>query len=202
MTAKDKIDDFVMGLGPNDVDAGDVAALQDALPKAREIWARMSKSQMLDDAMDAGGNYLSGAASGIRNQFSRIIKSPKLSAGFSKPEIDAMRRVAQGTLPEQIVHILGGGLGKLTATAGGAIGGGVGGAAAGLAAGGMLSRASEKIVRRNAEIARALVASGKATGPIAASPEVRRIAEALAMRATRPAIPTLAPQLSGQLIPR
>jgi hypothetical protein len=176
------LDDFVERLGPDDVVAGDVTALKDALPKARDIWRRMSKSQMLDDAIDAGENYLSGTGSGIRNQFKRILNNPKLARNFTEAEIAAMRRVANGTLPEKLVQIAGGGLGNLTAAVGGAAAGGIPGALAGVLGAGLLRGGSDALTKRNAELARALVANGRMNTLPVATDSARQIAEALLRR--------------------
>lgn len=183
--AMTQIDDFVRNLGPNDIDSGDLAAVQTLLPKARDLWARMSRSQLVDDAIEAGSNnYRSGAASGIRAQFQRILNNPKLNRGFSDAETRVMRRVANGTLPEQVLNYMGSGLGMMTQGAvGGLMGGGIPGALAGLATGAGSRKASEAIVRRNAEIARALVASGKVPNLPSTSEAVRQITEALTRRA-------------------
>lgn len=160
-----RIDDYVQNLGADDVVAGDVQALQTVLPKARETWARMSKSQLIDDAMEEAGNYQSGGASGIKNQFRRILNNKKLSRGFSDAEKKAMRNVVNGSLPDVILNYMGSGLGMM-----GQMGAGLGiGAATGLgpipgallgtAAAGASRKGAEAMARRKAEIARALVAS-------------------------------------------
>ena len=160
LDAMGRLDEMVSGIKPEHVDAGDLATVQELLPKAREIWAKMSRSQLIDDAINASGNYMGGAASGIRNQFASILRNKKLSRGFSDVEKAAMRKVVSGSLPEQAVHLLGGGLGNiLTTVAGGAGGGWIGAAAGGGIAMGA-RKLSEGIVRRNAEAARALVATG------------------------------------------
>lgn len=153
------IDDFVENLTPDQVTTGDVQALQSALNKAREVYSRMSRSQLLDDAIDNSQNYLAGDASGARNQFARILRNPRLSRGFDDAEIAAMRRVVRGTIPEKLLHLLGGGLGNL-ATIGVGTTLGPWGALAGAGAAAGLRTASDAVAMRNAEIARALVASG------------------------------------------
>lgn len=200
--AMGKIDDMVTGLKPGDVDAGDLQALQTLLPKARDLWTRMSKSQKIDDAIAAGDDYVSGATSGIRNQFSKILKNPKLSAGFSDVEKAAMRRVVKGTLPEQFVHLASGGLGKIMSVLGGGMSGGVGGAAAGVGISAGLGKASEAIVRKNAEIARALMASGGMAAPVKSQSVAPAILEALLMKGARPVSPAFAQLMSGQPYPR
>lgn len=186
----EQIDDFVRNLGPDDVTAGDVETLQRVIPQARELWARMSRSGMIDDAIEASENYLSGPASGLRNQFRRIVSNPRLSRGFSDAELSVMRRVAQGSIPERILYNLGSGLGQIgTTIAGGAMGaaGGVpsslAGAMTGAALSGGASRMAEGLARRNAEMARALVANGRLPAQLpVANDAYRQIAEAMLMR--------------------
>jgi hypothetical protein len=184
------VDDFVAGLGPDDVLAGDVEMAQQLLPQVRDLYARMSRSQLLDDAIENSENYLSGGASGIRNQFARIVRNPRLSRGFSEAELAVMNRVAQGTIPERLLYNLGSGMGQIASTAvGGALGGTtglpgmLGGAAAGAAVSGGLSRAGGAVANRNAEIARAIVANGRLPAQLPVADEgMRRVMEALALR--------------------
>ena len=157
-----QLDDFVDNLPPGAVDAGDAEALPGLINKARETWHRMSKSQLVDDAIEAGEDYLSGEGSGIRNQFKRILRSDKLSRGFSDSEKALMRRVAQGTLPEQMLHNAGSGLGMMVQMLLGGSLGGIPGAVAGGAVAAGTRKLSGAVTRKNAEIARALIASGGA----------------------------------------
>jgi hypothetical protein len=183
MTIIEGLDDMVNRLGPDDVVAGDVDALKSLIPKARETWSRMSKSQLVDDAIESGSNnYMGGAGSGIRNQFASILRNKKLSRGFTELEKVAMRRVVNGTIPEQFVNLLGGGLGQL-ATIGGGLGmGGIPGAIAGTGIAAAARKASEAIVRRNAEIARAVIANGGKGSLPQISQMPRQIIEALIRR--------------------
>lgn len=176
------LDDMVRNLGPDDVVAGDVEVLQEVLPKARDLWARMSRSQTIDDAIEASQDYLSGGASGIRNQFRRILRSDKLSRGFSDAEKTAMRRVINGSVPEQMLNLLGGGLGQLGQVAAGLGIGGVPGAIVGTATGMGARKASEIVAARNAEVVRALIANGGLQSLPAASPAIGRVTEALTRR--------------------
>lgn len=179
----ERLDDFVMGLKPEDVDSGDVEILQELLPKARNLWSRMSRSDLIDSAIEAGNNnYRTGAASGIRAQFQRILNNPKLIRGFSDAERKMIQRVVNGTLPEQFVNYLGSGLGMMTQGAVGGMLGGIPGMLLGGAIGAGARKVSEGIVNKNAEIARALVASGRVPQLPVASPANRSIAEALMRR--------------------
>jgi hypothetical protein len=179
----EKLDDFVMGLMPDDVDSGDIEILQELLPKARNLWSRMSRSDLIDSAIDAGNNnYRTGAASGIRAQFQRILNNPKLIRGFSDAERKMIQRVVNGTLPEQFINYLGSGLGMMTQGAVGGMLGGIPGMLLGGAIGAGARKVSEGIVNKNAEIARALVASGRVPQLPVANPATRAITEALVRR--------------------
>ncbi|OWY02304.1 hypothetical protein [Thioclava sp. IC9] len=182
------LDDLVNNLAPGDVVSGDVQALKTLIPKARDVWSRMSKSQMIDDAIEAGqNNYLSGGASGIRNQFKRILSNKKLAAKFTEAEKAAMRKVVNGSMGSQIMNLLGGGLGQLGQIGAGFGLGGPAGAAAGAVTGSLARRGSEAIASRNAEIARAMVANGKLNTLPVASESSRRAIEAMMRRGGAPA---------------
>lgn len=177
------LDDFVNRLGPDDVVSGDVQALQTLIPKAREIWGRMTKTQLVEDAIESGSNnYLGGAGSGIRNQFASILRNKRLSRGFSDLELAAMRRVVNGTIPEQLINLAGGGIGQLATMGGGTVLGGLPGFLAGSAVAAGARKASEAVVGRNAEIARAIIASGQARALPQVSQIPRTIVEALTRR--------------------
>jgi hypothetical protein len=197
------LDDFVQNAPDTAFLAGDLQALRTALPKARDLWRRMSKSQLVDDAIENAGTYLSGPTSGLRNQIGSLLRNKRLRRGFTAAEREALERVSQGTALERMVINLGGGLNSVVGTAvGPAIGAGVGsamgagGAAAGAALGGLVgmgvnqgaARLAENIVSRNAEIARALIARGNVTNLPTASPRVRSIVESMVRRGAAPLV--------------
>ncbi|MGL6208722.1 MAG: hypothetical protein ACRC14_02690 [Paracoccaceae bacterium] len=178
------LDDMVARLGPGDVVAGDVAALQSALPKARETWARMTKSQKIDDAIEAGGDYLSGASSGIRNQLKNLLRNPKTARGFSDAEKTAMRKVINGSIPEQLLNLAGGGLGQMATALGGGAMGGWPGFLAGTAAAAGTRKLAEKITAGKAETLRALIANGGIQSLPQISSGTRSVIEKLMQRGT------------------
>lgn len=162
------LDDFVQRLTDDDVLAGDVQQLPSLITKARETWSRMSKSQKIDDAMEAAENYRWGFSNGIKYQFKKILNNPKLARGFSDAEKRAMQRVVKGSIPEKALEFAGSGLTSIGGILGGTLGMASGGIPA-LAAGAAVSagsmgarRAADSVARKNAEIARALISSGKA----------------------------------------
>ena len=165
MTVINNLDDFVQRLGPDDVVAGDPEALKSAITKAREVWSRMSNSQLIDDAIERSENYLSGSASGLRNQFKNILQNRKLAARFTPAERAAMRQVTHGGPIDQLVNLAGGGLAQMGTIAAGAGLGGLPGAAAGAAIATGQRNLQEAMVRRAAERARAAIASGQLRNP-------------------------------------
>lgn len=179
-----QIDDFVANLSPADVTSGDVRALREAIGKARDTYSRMARSRTVDEAIEASDNYLSGGASGIRNQFRRILSSPKMSRGFSDAEKQMMRRVVNGSMPEQILHLLGGGLGQLGSIGAGLGIGGLPGALGGAAVAAGARKGSEAIARRNAETVRAVIANGGLPQLPQANPLYRLLTERLMRQGT------------------
>lgn len=177
-----RLDDFVGGLTPDDVDAGDVETLTRILPRARELWSRMSRSQTIDDAIESSENYLSGGASGLRNQFARILRNPRTARSFSDAERRLMQRVAQGSIPEQMLYMASSGLGNLGTIGLGVAAGGPLGALAGAGGAFGLRKAANALAARNAEVARAVIASGGLPQLPRASDQIRRTAEALMHR--------------------
>lgn len=175
------LDDFVGNLQPGQVVAGNADDLAQNITTARDIWSRMSRSQLIEDAIENSENYLGGGSSGIRNQFARILRSPKLSRGFSDVEKRAMRRVVSGSIPEQMLQLTGSGLGQMAAAGTGAAVGGPAGAIMGAAVGGGARRASEALSRRNAEMVRALIAAGGVAEAPTVSPAARLVMDALLM---------------------
>lgn len=168
-----EIDDFVQGLGADDVAGGDVETLKSAIGKARDLWSQARKSELIDNAVDQSGNYLSGGASGVRNQLARILRNKKLSSGFNEAEREVLRRVINGGFFEQIVHMAGGRLGQTATTVlssgvGGVGGGGIGamaGAGAGAAIAGGARNLSNALAMRGIEGARGLINSGALRDP-------------------------------------
>jgi predicted Zn-dependent peptidase len=83
--------------------------IQAQMRAAREMASRKIKAEQLMTARDMAQNYVSGEASGLRNQFTamgrRIAK--KKGAGFSPVEQQAIAAVSQGTIPQRALSTLG-----------------------------------------------------------------------------------------------
>lgn len=159
------LDDFVGRLGPDEIAGGDPKTLQAALGKAREVWGRMSRAEAIETAAEQAENYLSGGASGMRNQLARILRSPRLSRGFSDAEKQALRRAIDGGLLERFSQTIGGGLGQIAGTFGGFASGGIPGALAGGAATQGARAVSESLANRSINQVRDAIATGQLRHP-------------------------------------
>lgn len=186
MTIIDGLDDFIDNLSDSDVVAGDAKELPRLIKEARNLWHLRSKSQKLDDAMEAAENYRWGFSNGIKWQFKNILNNPKRARQFSEADKKVMQRVINGTIPEKVLEHLGSGLTTIGGLAGAGLGattGGLPGILSGLALSGVsmgARGASNKIARKNAELARAIIAGGKSNMiPLEASPAIRQITEQL-----------------------
>ncbi len=187
----DMLGDTVDRATNRDIDGGDLKAVQGLLPKAKEVWARAHKTRLLETAIEEADNRLSNKSSGLKNAFKRLLANKSTKDKFTAAEKEVMRKVIHGGRSADFIDNMGGGLGTVAqTTAGGAIGVGVGGplgAIAGMAAGAVPSAItrgiSEAATTKRADIARALIASGKAGVPLpVASDQSRRVVEALLRR--------------------
>ena len=103
-------------------------------------------------------------------------------------ERSALKRAIDGSAGQKVLHMLGGGLSQLGLTGGGAAVGSalgvgpVGGALLGAAAGQGARKASEGLARREAEIARGILANGGFQGAPQISPASRGLLEDLMRR--------------------
>ncbi len=97
-----RIDDMLAKLTPDDVVAGDPAKGVAALTKARALWARLSKAELVDATFEKATRQASVANSGgnidnaIRQKFNALLNSPTKLRGFSPDEIAMVKRVAEG----------------------------------------------------------------------------------------------------------
>ena len=190
----EKLDDLVENVTPDMLDAGDADALPELIEKARQTWARMSKSQMVDDAIEAADGYLSGSGTGLKYQFKRILNNKKLARGFTDAERAVMKRVVDGTISERLLRTAGGGLASIGSLGGlttGALTGNLGLALAGATATGgnaVARKLSDAAIRKNADIARAIIARGNVVNLPVAKDSSRQIVEQL-LRQTAVATP-------------
>lgn len=164
----DEIDEFV--------ESGS-AALGATAKKARQLWGRVRRDELIAGAIERAKENSSGIDQGLRVEFRKIITNPKKSRGFPKPEIEAMKRIVRGTNTSNALRAIGK-LGfsvnkQVPNVVGGAVGVAAGGAVLGLpgiilgqgaAVGSRVG--AQALQARNARVLGAMVRAGKSEGQI------------------------------------
>ena len=167
-----EIDNFVNGLRSRDVVAGNAEEGISAFNRARQLWSRQAKANVVDDLIDraatrAGQFSGSGYENALRTEFRQLAMNRNRMRGFTEQERAAIRRVAEGGPLENAARYLG----KLAPT--GVVSGGIAGSA-GYAAGGPLGvaamygaglagrQAATAMTAANAERASELMRAGRA----------------------------------------
>ena len=170
--AIDSLDDFVEN------SAGELGG---ALKEGRQLWARLRKSEIIEDAIERATSRAAGTEAGLRNEFSKLARNKKIMRGFSAEEQAAITAVYKGTASRNALRILGGlSLGEgqrrnvLSALAGGGLGVMAAGPGAGMvgmalpaAIGGVSQKLAEKATMRQAQLARAVAAGPRQVSPSA-----------------------------------
>lgn len=165
----EKLDEFLDGLTVNDIGGGiDPTKAVDTLQTAIGTWHVAKKAQMIEEAIYQAQNARSGFENGLRSQFAALLK-PNKRGNFTPDEIQMIEEVANGTVPANLLRLLGKfGFGGGTASnmLGGTIGTTLattmGGPAAGILAGGGASAArlgAEKMTGSAAQNALSAIAS-------------------------------------------
>ena len=100
------IDDFLDQQGVKISSKGGVD-LGKKYRSARRLTSRIKKSEMIDEAVFRAQEAASGFENGLRNEFRSILKNKKKRRGFTKAELDAMRKITQGGTMENLFKKLG-----------------------------------------------------------------------------------------------
>jgi hypothetical protein len=175
--AKQKIDDFLDDI-PDEVVSGKGAGT--AYRSARDLWQRARKSEDMDILLLNADNQGSGKENGIRVQFRALLKriNTGKAKGYSKEEVEAIRKIVQGTRSGNTARFLGkfgimdGVTSRTLTTMGGA---GLAGAATGsgwVAAavpliGNMSGALAQRMTQNNAAMAQSIIRAGKSGARIA-----------------------------------
>lgn len=173
----DSIDDYALSLSASDVVAGNADNVGQLLSNARGLWARASKSEVVEGLVERAENRASqfsgsGYENALRTEFRNLIQNPRRLRLFTPTEQQALRRVARGGPVENVLRYFGklaptGAVsGAISAGAGAAVGGVPGAIGLPLAAGAARQGAT-MLTSRNARLAAELMRRG---GPAASVP--------------------------------
>lgn len=165
----DNIDEYVEGLGDDDLISGAMEGAASNLREARKLWAKMRKREMIDDIFEKAENQASGLENGVRIQLRSLLNNKRKLRGFTPDEISLMKDVVRGNIVTnslKLIGKLGPGVGQQKNLVGLAIGAGGGAAAFGpvgavaVPAGGWLAqKGGEKLTLGMAERLRALTSA-------------------------------------------
>ena len=108
-----RLDEYMGGLTPKDVVAGDPKAAVASIREARSLWSRLRKAEIIDEIFEkahnaVGANYSSaGLETALRQKFRALADNPKKMRQFTKEEQGAIRRVVRGGPVENVVRLIG-----------------------------------------------------------------------------------------------
>ena len=120
------VDDYVDQVAPQLGEQG---------KEARAMWSKLRKMDRIDEIFERAEQYASGFQNGLMLEFRKILKNKKLQRGYSKAELEAMRRVTNPGLLQSMIRQVGRfgfSLDNGSNALGSALGAGAGGAVAGL----------------------------------------------------------------------
>ena len=201
----DTIDDYLADANPNNFTKGTVKP-SEIMPKykaAQDLWGRAKRSELIEEAFERAGIAKSGFENGLRDEFKRVLRNKKQRRFFKPKEIEAMKEVVQGTTGANISKLIGRfgfseGLatniigGSISTTAGAKLLGAPG--AVLLPTIGQVSRKlAQKLTRKGADFADAIIRSGDNANDIARTylakvPKAQRSASELSELLLRPDI--------------
>jgi hypothetical protein len=107
------IDDYMKKLTPAQTTASDPAAAKALLQKAREVGARSYQTETLENAFTKASNASKRQdnptpfAKGLRDRFKSIADDPRQINKFDAPTQKLIRKVADGTITQKGLQILG-----------------------------------------------------------------------------------------------
>jgi hypothetical protein len=172
----ENIDNFLDNVQADDLTRTG-AKISEVGPKykaARELWGRARRSELINESFEKAKNQASGFENGLVVQFRSILNNKKKSRFFKPDELKAMQEVVRGTTPTNIAKLVGR-LGFTEGHATNLIGGSLG-VAAGAQLGGPLGavavpligqvsrKLAQRMQRKGAEFADAVVRAGE-SGP-------------------------------------
>lgn len=200
----ERIDDFMANTSTN-ASQGGTDEVGQLFTKARNLWGKARRTELIDEAIEKAQNQASGFENGLRTQFRSILNNKKKMRGFSPDERAAIKKIVQGGRLENTAKALGKfGFSEGQATsmmlsslgaAGGAAVAGPGGAAAVPLAGQAFKSIAQKLTRDNALLAKRLVSAGSngekiARAYMASKPSAKRSTEELTALLIEGKVPT------------
>jgi hypothetical protein len=109
----DKLDEFVNSIGMRDIKAGNLDDGVRQLTEGRELWSRVRKAELIEQALmkaerraastGSGGNF----ENAIRQNIRQILDNPNKARAFSEAEKEAMEGVVRGSTGQNFARRVG-----------------------------------------------------------------------------------------------
>ncbi|MGH6931739.1 MAG: hypothetical protein ACREEE_04830 [Dongiaceae bacterium] len=109
----EKLDDHLDTLAPANIISGDAVLATDAIKKARALWHRMRKAELVEEAVSRAKLRTASTGSGgnidnaIRQNIRQILDNPKKRRGFSQEERNLMEAVVKGGKVQNLLRLIG-----------------------------------------------------------------------------------------------
>lgn len=109
----DKFDDVVNGLKPSDIQAGDILTATSELNKARDLWSRMRKTELIEGVVMKAKRRAASTGSGgnidnaLRQNIRALLDNPRRIRGFTSEERALMEAVVKGGPIQNVLRLLG-----------------------------------------------------------------------------------------------
>lgn len=97
-----KFDDWVDGIRAEDLQGGNIDGAAKALSEARALWAKMRKSEIIDDVARRAEIQASGFDNGVVIGFRRILNTPSLARQFTDDERGLMTETVKGSVGQKV----------------------------------------------------------------------------------------------------
>lgn len=179
------IDDYMTGIGPDDILAGNADQAAKSIGQARDYWSRGKKLDLVDQALNSAELRTAATGSGgnidnaTRQRVASLLLDKKKSRGFTGEERAVLEALVRGTPTQNALRLAG----KLSPSGNGlmaalGIGGTMVNPMVGLASiGGMGAKsAADAMTRNQAAVAQALIRAGGKSLP---KPELSAIRKAV-----------------------
>jgi len=111
--AAERIDDFAMGAGADDVLSGNPQVAAKALKEARTYWQRFRKSEKVNELLERAAVNAGSTGSGgnvenaTRQQLKRLLTDKKLTRGMTPDELSAVKKAVLGTPTQNALRLAG-----------------------------------------------------------------------------------------------
>lgn len=166
----DEIDNYTSSIKADDIVSGSLDGAVSDIKAANKIWAKLKKTETVQEVIDKAENAASGFENGLRSGFRSILNNRAKRRGFTPDELAVMRHIVQGDVKSNTlkkVGKMGFGSGAQSNWLGGSLSSGAGYGVAGPVGavippmiGGIAQNQASAATSKYADLLKAMTASG------------------------------------------